>query len=391
MKMIKKNVPSISFSYDFIFLVCGCVLLSSFDYYLQSYINGIGWMIMLLMLGGAVYYHLHYGFEKIRGPAKIYLLANILLLFFVIFNFILFPPINFSDALFPFLDVLYLYFLLLWAETKRNSLIVLVFAALLLAYCGIFIDYLNPGTFSILEYRAAGFTGNPNGGSFTLVVACLGIIILTKSYQNLTIIGILSLIMAGLGIFMTGSRGGGICFAFLLFSLIPQLLKMRKKEVYIIILTTLVIVILSNTIIVDENLVSRLALSSQQDEFSKDSSRFDTIKIYLDLIVENTWGIGRYENSLQQINAHNSILNFLAEFGWLAGLLFAFMIVFLILNTLKIRCLLSLSISLIILVLIGTQNNVFYKREWVFLVLFVLTYCQDYRNNFYKSDPKVNS
>jgi hypothetical protein len=389
MKIINRKVDLISFGYNFLFLVCGSILLSSFDYYLQSYINGIGWMIMLLILGGAVINHLQDGFKKIGGPPRTYFFANILLLFFVYFNFLLFPPINKSDILFPFLDVIYLYFLLLCANSKRNLLITLVFTALLLAFSGVFIDYLNPGTFSILEYRAAGFTGNPNGGAFTLVITCLGVIILTKSYQKITIIGMLSLSLACIGLFMTGSRGGVLCGLLILIALIPQLFKMNKKSFCMIFLMILSVVFLVNNLVVDEGLLTRLAFSSQQDEFANDASRFDVIPIYLNLIAENFWGIGRYENNSAEINAHNSILNFFAEFGWVGGLIYAFMIFLLIINTLKVKFLFTFSICLIILVLISTQNNVFYKREWLFLVLFVFIYCQDYRNKLFNNDSKA--
>ena len=81
-------------------------------------------------------------------------------------------------------------------ENLCFSLFILLFS--------VFLDYIEP----LNNYRSAGFTGNPNDSAMGLVICSLGLIIVTKSYNQLTaFIGCL-LITSLIGVILTGSRAG---------------------------------------------------------------------------------------------------------------------------------------------------------------------------------------
>ena len=118
-----KNSSVVNITYSII----GAIYLSSFDYFLQNTVSGIGWMVLTAFILMASIVHCYQqSFKVIFGIELIYVSINVIILFALVFNFFMFPPLNISDILFPFLHLMYLYLLILWGRNNRKYLYFMV-------------------------------------------------------------------------------------------------------------------------------------------------------------------------------------------------------------------------------------------------------------------------
>ena len=365
-----KNSSVVNITYSII----GAIYLSSFDYFLQNTVSGIGWMVLTAFILMASIVHCYQqSFKVIFGIELIYVSINVIILFALVFNFFMFPPLNISDILFPFLHLMYLYLLILWGRNNRKYLYFMVVFSLFILLFSVFLDYIEP----LNNYRSAGFTGNPNDSAMGLVICSLGLIIVTKSYNQLTaFIGCL-LITSLIGVILTGSRAGLISMVLIFIPLLMQLVSLKSRNTLLGLFLISSFFLLFNFIELPDDLLNRISINNQKNLIDNDSSRGDILPVYLDIIANNLGGIGMQENSKLPVNAHNSIINFTAIFGIFAGALFVIQNLILLFSTYRIYKKFSFALISIIVVILFTANNVFYKREWLFLTLFIFIYYKD--------------
>jgi len=92
----------------------------------------------------------------------------------------------------------------------RRRMRTYLLVAFALAAGSIFVDVINPATFSPQPDRAAGFAMNPNGAAFLLVSLCCALIVFDRvRTTDLIVIGV-----TALGVLATWSRGGFVLLAF---------------------------------------------------------------------------------------------------------------------------------------------------------------------------------
>jgi len=89
-----------------------------------------------------------------------------------------------------------------------------VFIALLALVGSVFYDAIHPGTFSVVDTRAAGFPANPNITAFVLLALCCLIV----DFERIDFLGLIALLLTSVGVLATLSRGGMIMLAFLVVS-----------------------------------------------------------------------------------------------------------------------------------------------------------------------------
>jgi len=89
-----------------------------------------------------------------------------------------------------------------------------VFVALVALMGSVFYDAIHPGTFSVVDTRAAGFPTNPNVTAFVLVALCCVIV----DFERIDPIGLIALALTSVGVLATLSRGGMIMLAVLIVS-----------------------------------------------------------------------------------------------------------------------------------------------------------------------------
>jgi len=136
------------------------------------------------------------------------------------FSFIsgLLPTANWAEgghwALLPVYDVMtvLLSMLLAFESARRGYLRAGLLAAFALLLASIAVDVVHPGTFSNVEFRAAGFAVNANGAAFILVFLACTII----RFDRVRLLDLCVLLLTAVGVFATLSRGGTLLFSFML-------------------------------------------------------------------------------------------------------------------------------------------------------------------------------
>jgi len=118
-----------------------------------------------------------------------------------------FPMLPIYDAI-----VVLLAMLIPVDERRRRHLRWYIGIAFLILLGSIGVDVVQPGTFSMVEFRAAGFATNPNVAAFVLVSLCCAMI----SFDQVRVIDLGAVLLTGLGVLATLSRAGALLFAFLL-------------------------------------------------------------------------------------------------------------------------------------------------------------------------------
>jgi O-antigen ligase len=89
-----------------------------------------------------------------------------------------------------------------WAVKKYHRIIFLFVLAG--AGAAVWVDHFNPGTFSYIEHRAAGFTSNANDGARLIVLLCIAAVDWNKN----ELMNLIVLTFSGLTVFLTLSVGG---------------------------------------------------------------------------------------------------------------------------------------------------------------------------------------
>jgi O-antigen ligase len=97
-------------------------------------------------------------------------------------------------------------------EHHRRRFRLYLFGALVLLAGSVFVDAINPGTFSSVNTRAAGFPANPNIAAFVLVALCC----LILDFERIEPLGVIALSLTSVGVLATLSRGGILMLAFVL-------------------------------------------------------------------------------------------------------------------------------------------------------------------------------
>lgn len=206
--------------------------------------------------------------------------------------------------------------------------------ALVASVGSILVDTVNPGTFSMLEYRAAGFGVNPNMGAAQSGLLLIGV--LDWKQPRLTPISCLWVALAFAGVFMTLSRSGilmlGISCSMYLFLCVK-----RDGMKVIVLLTGLVLcggsyaltvadVAKNSTTLLDGSNSRVKMFTGEFDAMdSADDSRVELVGDYLDLIFKHPilgWGTGF--NSGADLGSHNMFLALWVDngiFGMLAYLM----------------------------------------------------------------------
>ena len=90
-------------------------------------------------------------------------------------------------------------------------------AAFLFYCCTTLLDVFRPGTFTLLDFRAAGLAVDPNVGAFMILILAAPLL----SYRRFSFLSLAVLFIAGFAVFMTLSRSGllGCAILFAAFSL----------------------------------------------------------------------------------------------------------------------------------------------------------------------------
>jgi len=130
------------------------------------------------------------------------------------------PTANFQEGthwvLLPLYDLLVVLLVMPLAleRHRRRYLKAALLLAFLLLLGSVGMDVMRPGTFSRIEFRAAGFPTNPNGAAFVLVTLAATIL----DYSRVRLIDLAVLVLAALGVLATLSRGGTILLSLLVVS-----------------------------------------------------------------------------------------------------------------------------------------------------------------------------
>lgn len=129
----------------------------------------------------------------------------------------LLPTANWTEgahwALLPMYDVVtvLLSMLLAFESTRRPYLRAGLLVAFVLLLGSVAADVVHPGTFSNVEFRAAGFPVNPNGAAFILVFLACTVI----RFDRVRLFDLVVLLLTAVGVFATLSRGGTLLVGFL--------------------------------------------------------------------------------------------------------------------------------------------------------------------------------
>jgi len=89
-----------------------------------------------------------------------------------------------------------------------------VFVALAALMGSVFYDAIHPGTFSVVDTRAAGWPVNPNVTAFVLPALCCLIV----DFERIDLLSLIALLLTSVGVLATLSRGGMIMLAVLVVS-----------------------------------------------------------------------------------------------------------------------------------------------------------------------------
>jgi hypothetical protein len=365
--MFNLNIIRESHLYDLFFIIICSIFITSFDFYLQSKIDSIAFFILVGTILISFYYYKFHLPKIYSKTLAIYLLLYFLLYMLMVLSFIFFPPQNFSYVLIPFIHLIFLYIVYIWFSKNEQLIFPMLVISLFVALSGILIDVLNPGYFSITEYRAAGYSRNPNSGALSLVVITLGLALYNRA-KPLVLFFIIA--CAFLGMLATGSRGGMMCMVLILLYLLFSL--NFKSKIKIFIYLVLIVPFIISFVSFDDKLLNRLAISSQQELIANDSSRLDIIDNYIEEISLSPFGIGKVANDSKIVKAHNSILNISLAFGWFAGIIFLLMLMVKIKVVLYQKSYKNIFILAVFFILVFTQNSLIYKREWLFLTVLIL-------------------
>jgi len=224
---------------------------------------------------------------------------------------------------------------------KHHRIILLI---VLMGSCiAVWVDYLNPGTFSKMTHRAAGFTTNPNDGARVIVLLCIAAIDWKKN-------GWMSLIIltcSGFTIYATLSLGTLLLFFsvvgyYLFVSITGEKKDLLLKKVSLVVAVPLLIVFLVNPMLTSmknsedsfDNRTSQKRLDKITNFFSgdfsfiKDHSRKDLVDQYWKIISEAPvvgHGTG-YSSKGGRSGTHNMYLKYWVENG-LLGLLIYFSLI----------------------------------------------------------------
>ncbi|WP_220721036.1 O-antigen ligase family protein [Agarivorans litoreus] len=358
--------------------------LSALDLYLTRLIPGFSYVALLGMIGLWILYALFDKRFQVFPKTQWLLLGMLLVNFCYGLSFIASPPVNLSNAAFPWFHLVWLMVLFNWFGTVSLATVQRAcWISLILACASIWGDVVNPGTFSNLDYRAAGFAGDANDGARALVFSLAGVLLCRNSRGGFTWQESAVVLFTLFTVLATASRSGLLLYTLVILGFY-SMISFRAKLGFVISGLLFVLVAfqanLGNSI--NSRALERLSPSSQQELVSKDSSRLDVVFEYLEIIATNPLGIGREGNAQREVNAHNTLLNIGAEAGLLAalGLL---LVLFSIANLTRVfpfslwGCLMLVHIGVIF-----STSNVWYSRSWLmFIAVMVAAAMYQYQRN----------
>lgn len=121
-------------------------------------------------------------------------------------------------------------------------------------------EWRNPGVFSIVAGRAAGFLGNPNDSAFVIVFMLAAIAAMNLSAS----VVIPTFIVAGLGVFVTLSRGGEILYLATAFTYLARVIRASRRQLLFGgAITILVLIVVAKAfdfhpVVTDDNINGRM-------------------------------------------------------------------------------------------------------------------------------------
>lgn len=190
--------------------------------------------------------------------------------------------------------------------------------ALVASVSSILVDTVNPGTFSMLTYRAAGFGVNPNMGAAQTGLLLIGV--LDWKQPRLTPISCLWIALALAGVFMTLSRSGILMLSIIF--IVYLFLCVRRDGIRAIVLliglglcvvsyafTIADVAKSSTTLLEGSNARVKLFTGEFEAMDTSDDSRVELVMDYMDLIFQHPilgWGTGF--NSSAELGSHNMFL-----------------------------------------------------------------------------------
>lgn len=265
------------------------------------------------------------------------------------------------------------------SDRKWSAAMMITFTCIMVTT---FIDVLYPGTFSNLNYRAAGLFENPNEAAFGMILFLA--ILLRWKEKTFNLHDVFFGTICGIGVFFTFSRGGVILYLLIVFL---YWLNLRSEEriafiikgiVFLVCLAGVIVFLLPDYISQLEILQSdsvRLQWFSGDigDAFLTSDSRFELLYEYLLLIAASPfWGHGSGYVSSMWLGPHNLYLARWTENGIFGLLSYLWLLAAVLLINKMNKNFQGVAVVLIIAVFGLTSHNVLENRA-VLLMMAILT------------------
>ncbi|MBP2639385.1 MAG: hypothetical protein H6Q66_336 [Firmicutes bacterium] len=247
----------------------------------------------------------------------------------------------------------------------------------------VFIDVINPGTFSRLDYRASGLYEQPNIAAFTMVLFLTAILRWEKKSLNLT--DMIFATACGIGVFFTFSRGGVV--EFLLIACLYWYNLRNKERSYFIIKGLVFLIFLGGIIVfLMPDYISRLEIlqfkSTRLDWFTGDvggavsisDSRVKILDEYLPLIAASpVLGNGSgYINSMW-LGPHNIYIAMWVENGIVGLLSYIWLLVALLVVNKRMNNYCGVAMIILIMAYGFLTHNLLDERPFLLLTSILTT------------------
>ncbi|MDO6686282.1 MULTISPECIES: O-antigen ligase family protein [unclassified Agarivorans] len=358
--------------------------LSALDLYLTRMIPGFSYVALLGIIGLSILHALLAKRFQLYPNTQWLLLSMLLVNSCYGLSFIVSPPVNLSNAAFPWFHLMWLIILFSWfGEVSLNTVQRCCWIGLGFITLSVWGDVAQPGLFSNLDYRAAGFAGDANDGARAVVFSLAGVLLCRDSRSGLRWFESAAVLFTLFTVLATASRSGLLLYLLVIMGFY-SMISFRAKLAFVLsgVLFVLVAWQFSLSDNINSRALDRLSPSSQKELVGKDSSRLDVVFEYLEIIATNPLGIGREGNAEREVNAHNTLLNIGAEAGLLAAL--GLLMVLGCLASLTRIFPLSLwgSLMLVNIGVVFSTSNVWYSRSWLmFIAIMVAAVIHQTNNN----------
>jgi len=268
------------------------------------------------------------------------------------------------------------------SKTIYKYFVPCMFIALVGAISSIIVDVVNPGYFSTIDSRAAGFFGNSNDGAKSVLLLTAAAV----NWRECSFFNLLVLILGGVGIFFTLSINTALLFCLMVVLYFVLALKRKElrasalKSILLLAIIAVAVVIpsMSYTIqsadmfsgrVTKERVEGILSLGQGDSSFVEGHTRIEIAKRYFRMIMKSPIsGYGTGYKTLVTFAPHNMYLSLWIQNGLFGLIFYVLLLIGMFYYFYRHRYIPGVVFTLLIIGSSFFDHDIFYQRNFLCLL-----------------------